>query len=54
MKEDEEKGTEFMYGSSTCIGQRNGGDGRYADFEGEFNKKKCNRKIYTDRTCDGL
>ena len=27
MKKDEEKSTEFMHGSSTCIGQRNGGDG---------------------------
>lgn len=44
MKEDEEKGTEFMYGSSTCIGQRNGGDGRYADFEGASTRKNVTGK----------
>ena len=45
MKEDEEKGTEFMYGSSTCIGQRNGGDGsRYAGVEWSFHEQGCTRK----------
>ena len=46
MKKDEEKSTEFMHGSSTCIGQRNGGDGsEYAGVKWRYRNSRGNVKI---------